>query len=185
MRSTFTDEELVQQYLETRQNRHFEPIYNRYRQKVWRKCLSFVKDADQADDLTQEVFVRMLLKLHSYKREAKFSSWLYAITTNYCTGLTQSKHRRYEVRMDDAGGEANAPAEEEPTESVETQVQYVELALDQLPVEDQEFLRLKYQNDVSIQVLAESYNLTESAVKMRLKRSRDKLREIYQQVTEL
>lgn len=178
MRSTCTDEELVHQYLDTRQNQYFKQLHDRYRQKVWRKCLSFTKDAEQADDLTQEVFLRMLLKLNSYKREAKFSTWLYTITCNHCTNYTQSSRQRHEVRNDGLK-ELDVAADEGTPEWTEKQVQFVELALDQLPVEDQEFLRLKYQNDLSIQALAQLHNLTESAVKMRLKRSRDKLRQVY------
>lgn len=93
----FTDEELVSHYLETRRNDYFEQLYGRYCSKIHQTCLSFTKDNTQAEDLTQDIFIRLVDKLGGYQRKAKFSTWLYSITHNYCTDQVKTLRRRREV----------------------------------------------------------------------------------------
>ena len=177
----FTDEELVNHYLETRRNDYFEQLYERYCNKVHQKCLSFTKDTMQAEDLTQDIFVRLIAKLDSYKRQAKFSTWLYSITHNYCADQIRSPRRRWEVATDGNWDGLLIPIDDS-AEHEEAAARFVQLALSKLSIDDQGLLRQKYQDEVSIKELASYYALSESAVKMRLKRSRDRLRELYNQV---
>lgn len=181
MTHKFTDEELVSNYLETRQNDYFEQLYERYCNKVHRKCLSFTKDSEQAQDLTQDIFLRLITKLGSYKQQARFSTWLYSITHNYCTDQVRSPRRRDEVVIGDNWEDINV-SDDGTAELDELAAKRVQRAMLLLNSEDQQLLRLKYQDDVSIKELANRSALTESAVKMRLKRSRDRLRCYYAQV---
>ncbi len=174
----FTDEELVSSYLETRENDYFEQLYSRYCHKVHRKCLSFTKDSTQADDLTQDIFLRLILKLDGYKKQAKFSTWLYSITFNYCTDQVRLPKRRQEVHMDDNWDGINI-ATDDSAEREEMEARLVHKAMATLSVDEQDLLRQKYQDNVSVRDLASANSLTESAVKMRLKRSRDRLRSTY------
>lgn len=63
-------------YIEMQQNVYFERLYERYCDKVYWKCQSFVKDPVRAEDLAHDVFLRLILKLSSFKGQAKFSTWL-------------------------------------------------------------------------------------------------------------
>lgn len=182
MTHKFTDEELVSNYLETRENDYFEQLYERYCNKVHRKCLSFTKDDEQAQDLTHDIFLRLATKLSSYKHQARFSTWLYSITHNYCTDQVRSPRRRDEVPIGDNWDDINISTEDSSAEQEEQSVRRVQQAMQFLTEEEQQLLRLKYQDDVSIKDLARQHALTESAVKMRLKRSRDRLRTYYAQV---
>lgn len=176
----FTDEELVSQYLETRQNDYFEQLYTRYCNKVHQKCLSFTKDDMQAEDLTQDIFIRLINKLDGYKKQAKFSTWLYSITHNYCADQIKAPRRRYEKGANENWEGLNIPVDDS-AEREELEEQLIRLAMNRLSAEEQNLLRMKYQDEVSIKELAVYYSLTESAVKMRLKRSRDHLRTMYHQ----
>lgn len=181
MRS-YTDEELVNSYLETRENDYFELLYERYCDKVHRKCLSFTKDSVQAQDLTQDIFLRLIMKLDGYKRQAKFSTWLYSITHNYCTDQVRLPRRRQEMFVtDDWDGLPIQATEDNSAELEEQEARLIQQAMMQLDPQEQLLLRQKYQDDVSIRDLAGAHALTESAVKMRLKRSRDRLRSFYWQ----
>lgn len=80
----YTDEELVRLYVTTQRNEYFESLYSRYCDKVYRKCLSFSKDPARAEDYTHDVFLRLIMKIGSFREEAKFSTWLYSVTYNYC-----------------------------------------------------------------------------------------------------
>jgi len=185
MAHRYSDEELVSSYIETRENDFFEQLYDRYCHKVHRKCLSFTKDQVQAEDLTQDIFLKLVTKLDSFKYQARFSTWLYSITYNYCADQTRIRNRRDEVSIGDDWELLGTMPEESSAEQIEQVGQYLRQAMELLSVEERQLLLMKYQQEVSIKELAEQHALTESAVKMRLKRSRDRLREFYWQMASL
>lgn len=174
-----SDEELVRLYVETQRNVYFEQLYERYCDKVYRKCLSFTKDPIRAEDLTHDVFLKLVVKLSSFREQAKFSTWLYSITYNYCTDQLRSHNLRREVYMDDNWDRLDVGVDDGLADMAEMEAQQLEKALHQLAPEEQSMLLMKYQDDISIRDIAAINGLTESAVKMRLKRSRDKLRKHY------
>ncbi len=174
----FSDEKLVRLFIETQQNVYFERLYGRYCDKVYRKCLSFTKDAPKAEDLTHDIFLKLVVKLGSFKEQAKFSTWLYSITYNHCTDHVRSASHRNEVYLDE-GWERIEAADDNLAELAEMEAQRLKIALEHMPPDERSMLLLKYQDDVSIREIANMNGLTESAVKMRLKRSRDRLRKYY------
>ena len=76
--------ELVREYVSTQKNFYFEEIYDRYSKKVYRKCFSFTRDTAKAEDLAHDIFLRVITKIGTFKGGARFSTWLYCITYNYC-----------------------------------------------------------------------------------------------------
>ncbi|MBD2699052.1 RNA polymerase sigma factor [Spirosoma sp. BT702] len=174
-----SDEELVRLYINTQENRYFERIYERYCDKVYRKCLSFMKDPVRAEDLTHDIFLKLVVKLGGFREQSKFSTWLYSITYNHCTDQLRSPHLRREIYVDEGWERMNVSGEEELAEMEEMEAQQLERAIQQLDPDEQTMLLMKYQDDISIREIADINGLTESAVKMRLKRSRDKLRKYY------
>lgn len=174
-----SDEELVRLYVETQRNTYFERLYERYCDKVYRKCLSFTKDPARAEDMTHDIFLKLVVKLSSFREQSKFSTWLYSITYNYCTDQLRHQSQRQEVYMDDNWERLEVDSDDGLADMAEMEAQQLERALHQLAPEEQTMLLMKYQDDISIRDIASINGLTESAVKMRLKRSRDKLRKNY------
>lgn len=179
MTKDITDEELVRRYLETQRNEYFERLYERYCDKVYRKCLSFAKNNAQAEDLTHDIFLKLVMKLGSFKEQAKFSTWLYSITYNYCADYARSTSKYREIYVDDGWERMDLSADDGLAELAEMEAQQIKKAMEKMPFDEQTMLLMKYQDDISIRDIAEVQGLTESAVKMRLKRSRDKLRKHY------
>jgi RNA polymerase sigma factor (sigma-70 family) len=62
----------------------FQELFRRYRMRVHAWCFRITKDTDRAADLTQEVFLRAFRRLHTFRGDSRFSTWLYAITRNHC-----------------------------------------------------------------------------------------------------
>jgi RNA polymerase sigma-70 factor (ECF subfamily) len=60
----------------------FEDVYKANRKLVRRLCLRMLRDPTEAEDAAQDVFLRVLLKLHTFRGESALSSWLYRLTTN-------------------------------------------------------------------------------------------------------
>ncbi len=175
----YSDEDLVRLYIETQQNKYFERLYERYCDKVYRKCLSFTKDPMRAEDLAHDVFLKVVVKLGSFREQARFSTWLYSITYNHCTDQVRAAGQRREVYVDEGWERMDVGDDDGLAEIAEYEAQQLQRAMHQLPPEEQMMLLMKYQDDISIREIADVNGLTESAVKMRLKRSRDKLRKHY------
>lgn len=75
-----------------------EPIYRQYKELVFRICYRIAGDPARAADWSQEIFIRVFQKIRSYDLKAKFSTWLYRVTMNYC--LDQIKSVRKEVPLE-------------------------------------------------------------------------------------
>lgn len=73
----------------------FEFIYLRYSQLVFRICLRILRDPVQAEDAAQDVFVCLLRKIHTFRGEAAFSSWLYRVTTNLVLMRLRKRDRNW------------------------------------------------------------------------------------------
>ena len=171
-----TDEELVRLYIDTQRNIYFEELYDRYVDKVYRKCLSFVKNNAQAEDFTHDIFLRLVLKVGSFKEHAKFSTWLYSITYNYCMDQMRLVKKQAETALDE---NFDLEEQEDDTELVEIQADDLKRALQKIDSDERAILLMKYQDDFSIKEIADAFKISESAVKMRLMRTKEKLRKIY------
>jgi len=60
----------------------FRYLVDQYQDKVYNTCISFVKNPDDADDLTQEVFIEVYNSIHKFRLESKLSTWIYRIAVN-------------------------------------------------------------------------------------------------------
>lgn len=169
------DEELVALYLSSQRNEYFEEIYERYVNKVYRKCYSFVYNQEKAQDLTHDIFLKLIVKIGSFKETSKFSTWLYSITYNYCMDQIRTGKKRTEVGLHD-----NLDiSDDNDSELMDFQSNEINRSLKQLASDERAILQMKYQEDFSIKEIADTLRITESAVKMRLMRSKEKLKKIY------
>src|SRR5215510_975108 len=60
----------------------FEKIYRRHHKRVYSLCFRMVKSGSEAEDLTQEVFLQLFRKLHTFRGESSFTTWLHRLTVN-------------------------------------------------------------------------------------------------------
>ena len=71
----------------------FEEIYLRYSPQIYRVCMGYVNDQEQAKDLTQETFVSVWRNLSSFKHQSKISTWIFRIATNNCLRAIEKSKR--------------------------------------------------------------------------------------------
>lgn len=179
---SMTDEELVQFIIHNGNTSLFGILYDRYGQKVYQKCLGFAESRDAAEDLTQDVFVKLYLHLKSFRGEAKFSTWLYSFTYNHCVNYSKSilKRQRDNVELQEEALYVSTADEEVTDEEIfSLTVEKLQEALGLIDPEDKIVLLMKYQDDKSIKEIAQLLELGESAVKMRLHRAKKKIVELY------
>lgn len=156
-----------------------EELYRRYGGKVYHKCISLIKDADVAHDLTHDIFIKIFFNLHRFQHKSPFYSWVFAITYNRCFDYL-NKRKKFqtvdlsEVPEPDDGGNA----ELQYKIFKESKLEALEQALDRLKAPERMVLSMYYQDKMSVKAMAILLKAGESAVKMRLKRSRDHLAEL-------
>lgn len=165
----------------------FEMIVGRYQDRLLGIMTHLVGDAAEAEDLTQDVFLRIYRARKGYRPKAKFSTWLFTIANNVALNHMRTKGRRPTVGFSQGGdSQAMKPTESQvvaPVNSASTQMRKVELsqvvktALETLN-EDQKLavLLCKFE-DMSYGQIAEVMGKTEAAVKSLLARARMNLRE--------
>lgn len=179
-----SDEEIVEVILETGDSRFFETIYDRYALKVYQKCLSFTKDTSEAKDVAHDVMVKLYLSLSKFSGKSKFSTWFYAITYNHCVDHQSRKRKELklqeEIKRDYKSGSL-AGIEPKDEEILGIRLEKLYALLDKLTVSEKSILLMKYQDGMSIREIADITRSGESALKMKLKRSKEKLIKLYEQ----
>ena len=176
-----SDEELVKQIVADNDPMLFGKLYDRYVKMVYNKCYGFAKSADEAEDLTQDVFLQLFIKLRTFKGKSKFSTWLYSFTYNFCVNYV---NRNKQLKIWDKSVQVESSeyklTEEVPDESLfEMKADKLKKCLEIISAEERSILLLKYQDGASIKELVNLLDIGESAVKMRLKRAKERLLEIY------
>ncbi|MBS9463259.1 RNA polymerase sigma factor [Flagellimonas sp. 389] len=176
-----SDEELVKLIVANNNPLLFGKLYDRYAKMVYNKCYGFARSQDEAEDLTQDVFLQLFIKLKLFKGKSKFSTWLYSFTYNFCVNyVNRNKQRKMSDKSSPVEDSEYKLAEEVPEESLyEMKASKLREALELVSAEEKSILLLKYQDGASIKELVELMELGESAVKMRLKRAKERLVETY------
>ena len=93
-----TDAALVARFQEGDRSA-FDDLVRRYQDKVFRTCLRFFTDYDEAVDCAQDVFVRVYESLNGFKKESSFSTWLYRVAVNTCKNRASSVQFKRRSRM--------------------------------------------------------------------------------------
>ncbi len=179
-----TDEELVSEIKKTNNSDLFAVLYDRYAVLVYNKCLSFVKSKVEAEDLTHDIFIKLFIKLRSFKGNSKFSTWLYSFTYNFCVNYIQRDKYRNKEKVDDQAVSSNARTEDSVSDDdiFQLKAEKLQEALSIIEPGHKMVLLMKYQDELSIKEIKEVLNIGESAVKMRLKRAKEKVIEIYKTI---
>jgi RNA polymerase sigma-70 factor (ECF subfamily) len=176
-----TDEELVSRIVTQNDSELFSVLYDRFSRLIYNKCYQFVKNEDEAKDLTQDIFLKLYLKLSSFQGKSKFSTWVYSFTYNHCVNyVNRSSKRKYETRLPETFDIENYGEDIDDTSfHREKNGARLNYALKELPVNDRSILELKYNQNLSLKNIESVLGIGESAVKMRIKRAKERLANTY------
>lgn len=180
VKANLTDEELIEKYLESQNTYFFDQLYNRYSRKVIGKCYSILKSEARAEDATQEIFMKILLNLSKFSGKSKFSSWVYSITYNYCIDMIRKSKKDVGVLVEDIN--IYGDKEDDTIDDaaiMETNVHRLKEVLELIPASDKAILLMKYLEEFSIKEICGVLDKSESAVKMKIKRAKEKFVSVY------
>ena len=181
-----TDEALMSRY-QRGDVRAFEVLLARHRKPVYNFILRFVGNREQAEDLLQETFLRVIKGADSYQREAKFTTWLYTIARNLCVDQTRRRKHRKHASLDapiDASEESGTlmdviPGNEMASDrkSVNKQLhEQMQRAIAALSEDQREVFLMREFLDMPFKQIAEVVGVPENTVKSRMRYALEKLR---------
>lgn len=155
-------------------------LVRRYQNAYFRFATRMLGSHDDADDALQSAFVRAYRSLRSCRDPERFGAWLYQIVVNECRTLAARRDRRERrlVRDDDTLASL-APREHDPARA---ELDEIQRALQQLDHDHREAFLLKHVEELSYDEMSELTGVSESALKMRVLRARERLRALLETV---
>lgn len=168
------DMEIVQRVL-TGDTEAFGVLVHRYSGKVYGLAFGMLHDAERAEDVAQETFLRAYEHLDSFRGASAFATWLYRIAYNRAAEYCRRRQRPF-GRLDER---CRAVADEEVSAErydPETVVR-MRHALLRLPPDDRALVTLFYEEECTVAEIAQMMNLSQANVKVRLYRIRRRLRQ--------
>ncbi|MGD6805177.1 RNA polymerase sigma factor SigW [Rossellomorea vietnamensis] len=162
----------------------FAEVIELYKDKVFQICFRMLGNRHEAEDISQEAFIRAYVNIHTFNQKRKFSTWLYRIATNLCIDRIRKKKPDYYLDAEVTGTEgltmysqvaAEGQLPEEEVEEMELQAE-IQRQILKLPDKYRSVIVLKYIEELSLQEISEILDLPLGTVKTRIHRGREALR---------
>ena len=170
-----SDEQLIRE-ITAGNDAAFKKLMERYQQQLFRTVMGFVHTKEDAEDVTQEVFISVYRSLHTFQGESEFSTWLYRITVNMSLNFLRSNRKKrlldslealFTLRSDE-----KTPLEE--LESAERD-RRIRKAIDSLPEKQRMAFILSRYEELPQKKIAAVMNRSEGAVEQLLQRAKENL----------
>ena len=154
------------------ESHYFTNIIKHYEQKVFTTVIRIVKIHATAEDIVQEIFIKVFYNLHKYQTTGSFNAWLYRIVVHYCFDYLR-KNKQQSVQIDSEVMNSDYP---EKIILLHERNQQLEQLLQQLDETEYMVLLLKYVNELSYDEISEVLQISLNDVRNKLHRSKRKLR---------
>jgi RNA polymerase sigma-70 factor (ECF subfamily) len=166
----------------------WESIVRLYRRKVFNVAYKFVGRHDQAEDLTQDVFLKLYKSLDTFDRRANFQTWLISVSRNLCIDHYRAVRKERETINRDVDPSEFAPASSDVRADTQLEqrdrVKLLRRALDKLAPTLRTAVMLRDIQELTYQEIADRLHLPEGTVKSRINRGRTELARQIQRLRE-
>jgi RNA polymerase sigma factor (sigma-70 family) len=158
----------------------FAVLVDRYKDLVFTLALRMLKNREEAEEVSQDAFIKVFKSLNKFKGDSKFSTWIYRITYNSCLDVLKKYKQEYQWVTIDEFTERQVVTLDNAFDALvgKEQRQVIEDCLQRLPNEDSFLLTLYYFEEQSLDEISKIMGLTANNVKVKLFRSRKKLTSI-------
>lgn len=153
----------------------YEYFLQRYGQQIFVLVSNIVSCQEDAEEITQDIFLKAFQRLHTFKAESSFSTWLYRIATN--SAISAARKRRSTIHWDDFQL-ANMPDEQVDElldNQSEQQLKALSDAIEKLNADERAIITLFYTEDKPLSEIADIMGITTDNAKVKLHRIRKKL----------
>lgn len=179
------DQHYINKVLEGDTN-SFSFLVEKYKDMVFTLALKVVKSREEAEEVSQDSFIKAFRSLDKFKGDSKFSTWLYKIVYNNCMDLVKKKARKYNTSTIDEVVENRIEAAESTMQTIERKerAELMQECLQELPEDERTIVWMFYYKELSLKELIEVTSLSEANLKVKLHRARKKLLAIVQEKLE-
>lgn len=186
----YSDEQLVAlcQLEIAQRSEAFDILIGRHQAQIYRLCLRYLRQPDDAEEISQEVFIRAFRSIQQFAGRAGFRSWLYRIAINQCFSLLEQRKRTWvsadliPIDNDDESADGwyaeNVHLDTQVADDIDRDE--IDKVLEQLTPRDREIITLRFFQDCSLEEIAVKLNTRLSATKMRLYRALERFQSHYQ-----
>ncbi len=173
-----SDDDLVQ-LARTGDRPAFDELVRRTYTDTYALALKLTGNPEDANDVAQDVYLRAFRSVRRFRGDAKFSTWLYRITTNCAANQLGRRNRHRHENLADDADVADLHPDHDPELRTDASLlrDRLEHALSRLPERLRTVVELREQLDLTHEAIATHLGITETAAKVRLHRARQKLRE--------
>ena len=158
----------------------FTILVDRYKDLVFSLALKMLKNREEAEEVSQDTFIKVFRSLNKFKGDSKFSTWIYKVAYNTCLDRLKKNKREQHVVPIDEYTEHEVKTIDNALDAMEQKErqQTIQNCIQALPSEDAFLMTLFYFEEQSLEEIAKVMEITPNNVKVRLFRSRKKLTSI-------
>jgi RNA polymerase sigma-70 factor (ECF subfamily) len=143
----------------------FNVLVRTHQQRIYWHIRKMVIDHDDADDITQEVFIKIHKSIGAFRQDAQLYTWIYRIATNECLNFLRRKKRRFFLPLGDVEGELSAKLTTSPYVNGDEVQLKLQKALLKLPDKQRLVFNMKYFDELSYEEMAEITRTSVGALK--------------------
>lgn len=136
-----------------------------YQQRVYWHVRKMVIDHDDADDITQEVFIKVHKSIENFREDSQLFTWIYRIATNECLNFLNKKRRRFFLPIEDISAQLSAKIDSSDNISGDEIQKKLQKALLHLPDKQRLVFNMRYFDDLSYENISEITNTSVGALK--------------------
>jgi RNA polymerase sigma-70 factor (ECF subfamily) len=170
----------------------FETLIQSHQKKVYNIALRMTKNPEDAQELSQDAFVRAFIAIKKFRGDSSFATWLYRITMNVCTDFLRKRNKASVISIEQSVYESqqtmqladNEPGPDEISEKNQLK-KLVKEAMDLLPPEHRQVLILRDLLDMTYKDIANTLSINEGTIKSRINRARENLKKVITSRSEL
>lgn len=166
-------------------NYGFNMLVRTYQQRVYWHVRKMVIDHDDADDLTQEVFIKIHRHIDTFREDSQLFTWIYRIATNECLTFLDKKKRRFFLPIGDVEGELNLKLDSSSHVTGDEIQRKLQKALLKLPDKQRVVFNMKYFEDLSYEQMSEVTGTSVGALKASYHHATKKIEEYLTQEIKL
>ena len=156
----------------------FKELVVLFQPSVHRFCYNYIKNENDAEELTQAIFLKVYHNIVNFKFDSKFKTWLYRIAVNQCADLYNKKKKQLKLKKEMMEYRNEVTPKETHADKLTLQDD-ISSYLHKMPDAEREILILRFYEDLKVKEISEALDISLSAAKMRLSRAIEHFKIIY------
>lgn len=162
----YTDKELLDKFADPgTRNYAFNLLVKKYQERIYWHVRRMVIDHDEADDLVQDIFIKVWRGLENFREDAKIYTWMYRIATNECITHLNKKKKRIFIPWGDVEGQLSQKLESDPLFDGDKIQRKLQQAVLTLPDKQRVVFNMKYYEDMKYEDMSEVLGTSVGALK--------------------